>query len=76
MPRKGKKRKVQEGPPTERQREVLQAFADGYDENEASAMLHITVNTLRTHSSMILQRLRVHSRVHAVAIAMREHWID
>jgi DNA-binding NarL/FixJ family response regulator/signal transduction histidine kinase len=56
---------------TAREREVLQAIADGLDSQQIAERLHITVRTERNHVANILAKLGVHSRVHALLLAVR-----
>ncbi len=61
---------------TLREREVLQLLADGRSSDEISAQLFITRETVKSHVRHVLVKLRADSRVHAVAIALREGIID
>ena len=61
---------------TMREREVLQLLADGKSSDDISAQLFITRETVKSHVRHILVKLRADSRVHAVAIALREGIID
>jgi DNA-binding NarL/FixJ family response regulator len=56
---------------TPREREVLQALADGRSNREIAAQLHITVETQRTHMVNILAKLGAHSQLQALVIAVR-----
>ncbi len=56
---------------TPREREVLQALADGLESKEIADRLKITVETERTHMVNILHKLNVHSRLQALVIAAR-----
>lgn len=56
---------------TPRQTQILQLLADGVSVRDVALRLEITPSTLRTHLQNVLMRLGVHSRVEAIAIAMR-----
>jgi DNA-binding NarL/FixJ family response regulator len=56
---------------TPREREVLQALADGRSNKEIAVQLHITVETQRTHMVNILAKLGAHSQLQALVIAVR-----
>ena len=61
---------------TKRQRETLQLLADGHSTEEAAQRLHLSGETIRTHTKATLQRLEARDRAHAVAIAMRTGLIE
>jgi DNA-binding NarL/FixJ family response regulator len=52
-----------------REREVLRAIADGRSAEAIAGDLRISVNTVRTHTSSILAKLGVHSRLAAASVA-------
>jgi DNA-binding NarL/FixJ family response regulator len=56
---------------TPREREVLQALADGRSNREIAKQLHITVETQRTHMVNILAKLGAHSQLQALVVAVR-----
>jgi PAS domain S-box-containing protein len=56
---------------TPREREVLQALAEGLDSATIASRLHITVRTERNHVANILAKLGVHSQLQAVLFAAR-----
>jgi DNA-binding NarL/FixJ family response regulator len=56
---------------TPREREVLVLLADGLDQRQIAARLVVSTRTVGTHVQHILSKLEVHSRVHAVALALR-----
>jgi two-component system nitrate/nitrite response regulator NarL len=56
---------------TPREREVLQALADGKSNRQIADQLHITVETQRTHMVNILGKLGAHSQLQALVIAVR-----
>ncbi|MFB3737388.1 MAG: LuxR C-terminal-related transcriptional regulator [Candidatus Velamenicoccus archaeovorus] len=56
---------------TPRELEVLQLLSEGAGGSEIARRLHVSPNTVRTHVQGILSKLQVHSRLEAVAFAMR-----
>lgn len=56
---------------TPREREVLQALAEGLESKEIADRLNVTVETERTHMVNILHKLGVHSRLQALVFAAR-----
>ncbi|MDP9411708.1 MAG: response regulator transcription factor [Actinomycetota bacterium] len=56
---------------TPRERQVLQALAEGLDSKDIASKLKITVETERTHMMNILNKLGVHSRLQALVFAAR-----
>jgi DNA-binding NarL/FixJ family response regulator len=56
---------------TRRETEILQGLADGVPTEGLAMKLGISRNTLRTHVQNILFKLKVHSKVEALALAIR-----
>jgi two-component system response regulator DesR len=56
---------------SQREREILALLADGLSNAEIGRRLRISQNTVRTHAQNILTKLQVHSRLEAVAFAVR-----
>jgi len=56
---------------TPRELEVIGLLVQGADGRTIAAKLHISRNTVRTHVQSILTKLQVHSRLEAVAFALR-----
>ncbi|HEX8100174.1 MAG TPA: response regulator transcription factor [Actinomycetota bacterium] len=56
---------------TPRQTEILQLMADGVPVQEIARRLHMSPYTLRTHVQNILTRLGVHTKLEALAVAIR-----
>ncbi len=63
-------------PLTGRELEVLRALAEGLSSREISERLQIAPNTFRTHVQNITGKLRVHSKLEAVAFALRYGLIE
>jgi DNA-binding NarL/FixJ family response regulator len=61
---------------TPRELEVLRALAEGLASNQICERLFIAPNTLRTHVQNIMSKLRVHSKLEAVAVALRYRLVD
>ncbi|MDH3295692.1 MAG: LuxR C-terminal-related transcriptional regulator [Acidimicrobiia bacterium] len=56
---------------TRREREVLALLADGLDGTAIAEQLFLSQLTVRNHIQHILNKLGVHSRAEAVAVALR-----
>lgn len=61
---------------TAREQEVLALIAGGLDTAGIADALFLSKNTVRTHIGNILRKLRVHSRVEAAALAVRERIVE
>ncbi len=61
---------------TSREREILQALAEGLESREIAEKLNITVETERTHMVNILHKLGVHSRLQALVFAARHGLVE
>ena len=61
---------------TRREREVLQALAEGLSNKEIAQRLHMSVDTERTHMMNILNKLGVHSRLQALLFAARHGLVE
>ena len=61
---------------TPRELEVLSALAEGLSSREICERLYIAQNTLRTHVQNIMNKLRVHSKLEAVAFGLRHQLVD
>ena len=60
---------------SDRELDVLKAIASGLPNKDIAASLHISVATIRNHVQHILQKMNVHSKLEAVALAFREGWV-
>jgi DNA-binding NarL/FixJ family response regulator len=72
---RGDDRKLVE-PLTPRELEVLRALTDGLSTPEICERLYIAPNTLRTHVQNIMGKLRVHSKLEAVAFALKNRLVE
>jgi len=68
--------RIQIEPLTPRELEVLKALTEGLSTPEICERLFIAPNTLRTHVQNILGKLRVHSKLEAVAFAIRNRLVE
>ena len=72
---RGDERRLVE-PLTPRELEVLRALTDGLSTPEICERLYITPNTLRTHVQNLMGKLRVHSKLEAVAFALKNRLVE
>ena len=63
-------------PLTPRELEVLRSLTEGLSTREICERLFISPNTLRTHVQNIMGKLRVHSKLEAVAFALRNRLVE
>jgi two-component system, NarL family, nitrate/nitrite response regulator NarL len=56
---------------TPREKDVLQAITDGLADREIAVRLTLSVQTVRTHTIRIFNKLGVHSRLQAALLAVR-----
>jgi DNA-binding NarL/FixJ family response regulator len=56
---------------TPREREVLQCMVDGISRAETAVRLHVSANTVRTHTQNVMAKLGAHSTLESVAVALR-----
>jgi DNA-binding NarL/FixJ family response regulator len=61
---------------TEREREVLALLATGAPAPDIATTLHISIATARNHIQSILNKLGAHSKLEAVAIAVRHGLVE
>jgi two-component system response regulator NreC len=57
---------------TNREREILQLLAEGKTNKEAAAMLNLSLYTVETHRTHILQKLNLHSVPELILYAVRK----
>src|SRR6185503_2133779 len=62
---------VSSGPLTPRQREILQLIAEGNSTKQIAASLKISVKTVETHRTQLMDRLDIHDIPGLVRYAMR-----
>ncbi|WP_214325140.1 response regulator transcription factor [Nonomuraea sediminis] len=56
---------------TQRERQVLSCMVDGLGRSQIAESLGVSVNTARTHTQNLLNKLEVHSALEAISLAMR-----
>jgi DNA-binding NarL/FixJ family response regulator len=59
---------------TSREREVLQLLAEGFPNREIAAQLNISVKTVETHRSNMMNKLNVKNKTELVKYAIRKGW--
>ncbi len=57
---------------SDREREVLQIIAEGRSNKEVASLLNISLTTVETHRSHILQKLDIHSIPELILYAVRK----
>ncbi len=57
---------------TPREREVLQLLAEGKSNKEVASLLNLSLSTVETHRSKIMQKLNLHSAPELVLYAVRK----
>ena len=57
---------------TSRQREILQLVAEGHTTKDIAVRLNVSVNTVETHRSQLMERLDIHDVAGLVRYAIRE----
>ena len=60
---------------TDREKEVLQALAEGRSNKEVAALLDVGVSTVETHRANLMQKLNLHSTAEIVLYAVRKRLI-
>ena len=70
------RRRAEEDPLSEREREVLRLLALGHTNQEIAKLLYISVRTAETHRAHIMQKLRRSSRAELVRYALVNGLID
>jgi RNA polymerase sigma factor (sigma-70 family) len=61
---------------TEREKEILQLLAEGKSNKDIASMLNLSVNTVETHRTRIMQKLNLHSTAEIVLYAVRKRIIS
>ena len=70
------RRRADEDPLSDREREVLRLLALGHTNQEIAKMLYISVRTAETHRAHIMQKLRLSSRAELVRYALSEGLLE
>jgi DNA-binding NarL/FixJ family response regulator len=70
------RRREEQDPLSEREREVLQLLALGHTNQEIAKQLFISVRTAETHRAHIMQKLRLESRADLVRYALAEGYLS
>jgi two-component system response regulator NreC len=70
------RRRAEEDPLSEREREVLRLLALGHTNQEIAQMLYISVRTAETHRAHIMQKLRLQTRAELVRYALAQGLLD
>ena len=70
------RRRAEEDPLSEREREVLRLLALGHTNQEIAKMLYISVRTAETHRAHIMQKLRLTTRAELVRYALAQRLLD
>jgi two-component system, NarL family, response regulator NreC len=70
------RRRAEEDPLSDREREVLRLLALGHTNQEIATELYISVRTAETHRAHIMQKLRLSSRAELVRYALAEGLLD
>jgi two-component system, NarL family, response regulator NreC len=61
---------------TDREKEVLQLLAEGKSNKEAASLLSVSLYTVETHRSRLMQKLNLHSTADIVLYAVRKRIIQ
>jgi len=70
------RKRAEEDPLSDREREVLRLLALGHTNQEIAKMLYISVRTAETHRAHIMQKLSLHSRADLVRYALANGLLD
>lgn len=60
---------------SKREVEILEKIANGLNYNQIAEQLFISAKTARKHIENIYQKLHVHSKLEAVQMAQKNHWV-
>jgi DNA-binding NarL/FixJ family response regulator len=71
-------RRATQGQPalSKREREVMDLLAQGLTGEQVAERLFLSAETVKTHIRNAMGKLEAHTRVHAIAIALREGYIS
>jgi DNA-binding NarL/FixJ family response regulator len=67
---------LEDAPLSEREREILQLLAAGYHTDEVARRIGLSSETVKSDTKRAIQTLEADTRVHAVAIALRQAIIE
>jgi DNA-binding NarL/FixJ family response regulator len=67
---------ARDAPLSEREREILQLLAEGYHTEEVARRIGLSAETVKSDTKRAIQKLEADTRVHAVAIALRQSMIE
>jgi two-component system response regulator NreC len=70
------RRRAEEDPLSDREREVLRLLALGHTNQEIAKMLYISVRTAETHRAHIMQKLRLTTRAELVRYALQNGLLE
>ena len=70
------RRRAEDDPLSDREREVLRLLALGHTNQEIAKMLYISVRTAETHRAHIMQKLGLTSRAELVRYALNEGLLE
>ena len=70
------RKRAEEDPLSEREREVLRMLALGHTNQEIAKQLYISVRTVETHRAHIMQKLRLASRAELVSYAIEQGLLE
>ena len=70
------RRRAEEDPLSEREREILRLLALGHTNQEIAKMLYISVRTAETHRAHIMQKLRLATRAELVRYALSQGLLE
>ena len=65
-----------DAPLSEREREILQLLAEGYHTEEVARRIGLSAETVKSDTKRAINKLEADTRVHAVAIALRQAIIE
>ena len=61
---------------TEREKEILQLLAEGRSNKDVASLLNLSINTVETHRTRVMQKLGLHSTADIVLYAVRKRIIS
>jgi two-component system, NarL family, response regulator DesR len=67
---------ITDAPLSEREREILQLLAEGFHTEEVARRIGLSAETVKSDTKRAINKLEADTRVHAVAIALRQAIIE